>query len=389
MEISDVDAILGLSWLRVWNGADNAARRACGRRGAGRADGPVPGLLPDPQGHAEVVGRRDLAAARSGRASPNGWCRSARHHGVQADRPKARAKPGAPEPGARRLRHGRHLGLGPEDRPHLCRRELRPHLHGRPRLGRPGRAPGRVHQELPPGRPAGVSGRNSTACSPARTSSRTNTASCSLTARCAGCWRAGGWCATRRNADAASRAPRSTSPSGRRPRRVGSPSSTWAIAFATSTDPADMAFTAAEIMGRTLDAEPGRLRHGQPRRRRRSRSNGTGPRRASPALPETHSFRRLRLFCRRPEARLHRGDRRHGDRRPDRRQDRPRSTRSACGRVINLPVFEHGRFVALFYLHDDEAAVMVAGADRLRAQRRGPDPRRHRASAARNTGCAT
>ena len=69
MEVADVDAILGLSWLRVWSGVDHAAAVAAVAEARGGGIGPLPGFLPDPQRHAEMVGRGDFAAPWPGRAT--------------------------------------------------------------------------------------------------------------------------------------------------------------------------------------------------------------------------------------------------------------------------------------------------------------------------------
>ncbi len=46
MEVADVEAILGLSWLRVWKGTDHEAARAA-VAGPRRRDRPFPGVLPN------------------------------------------------------------------------------------------------------------------------------------------------------------------------------------------------------------------------------------------------------------------------------------------------------------------------------------------------------
>ena len=141
------------------------------------------------------------------------------------------------------------------------------------------------------------------------------------------------------------------------------------------TDPADMAFAAAEVMGRTLDAS--RAGYGTVRLAGEVitiERDWTGP--GVAGIAGIHYVPRLRLLCRRIEAGLDRPHRRH--RQTDRRGPPAKtSALDAIGvrSVINLPIFEHGRFVAMFYVHDDKArhwgteqiAFVRSVADRTRA----------------------
>ncbi|MCW6512701.1 PAS domain S-box protein, partial [Lichenifustis flavocetrariae] len=139
------------------------------------------------------------------------------------------------------------------------------------------------------------------------------------------------------------------------------------------TDPAEMAFAAAEVMGQTLDAS--RAGYGTV-----SLAGEVITIERDWAVPGvagiagTHTFRDFGSFV---------DELKQGsmvvvdDTETDRRTVAKTSALDAIGvrSVINLPIFEHGRFVAMFYVHDDKArhwgveqtAFVRNVADRTRA----------------------
>ena len=151
------------------------------------------------------------------------------------------------------------------------------------------------------------------------------------------------------------------------------------------TDPADMAFAAAEIMGRTLDAS--RAGYGTVSLAGEVISierDWTVP--GVAGIEGTHSFRNYGTFVdelKRCSIVL------IDDTALDPRTAGKTDALDAIGvrSVVNLPIFEHGKFVAMFYVHDDKArhwgpeqiAFVRNVADRTRAaiERRLAEGRLH------------
>ena len=125
MEVDDFDRqIRGTEWVTFWQPEDQPKVRAALADGAGRRNGALSGVPPDPEGHTQVVGRVGQRHPRREWRPREASGDLARHHRPAPGRggataPRRGAGPPAQEPLHGRGRHGQH------DRPHSANAQPR------------------------------------------------------------------------------------------------------------------------------------------------------------------------------------------------------------------------------------------------------------------------